>query len=273
MSKRLKIVIAAAAGLLAVIIALGYLRVREQALLAMAAPQLVVVANADMAPGRIIGEGDVSVQQVPARYEQPGAFNDLSEVVNRIVVAAILQGEQVTASKVVFATAEPLAAKLPAGRRAVTMAVSAISGVSGLVEPGDYVDIIAIFDLGRSAREVVTEARFILQRSLVVAVDQDTGGVRVEQEGGQPPGTQTAQRRLAQTVTLALIPEDSQKLLLAQELGRLYLILRSARETEGEMAFEILDQQKMLDSELPIWREAIGEAEFRDQLMRQIPRR
>lgn len=271
MSKRLKIVIAAVAGLLAAIIALGYLRSREQQLIAMAQPQRVVVARTDMAPGRVISADDVRLMEVPTRYVQPGHFTDVNEVVDRIVVAGLLEGEQVTASKVAFAEAEPLAAKLPPGRRGVTLAVNPVTGVAGLVRPGDSVDVVGIFQLGRSAAERVTQARFLLQQVLVAAIDQDTGGVQPRQEGEGLAGPGATAPQAARTVTLALSPEDSQRLVLAQELGQLFLLLRSGRETEGELAFEILDAQKLLDSELPVWTEAMEEAEFRRQLLRQRP--
>jgi pilus assembly protein CpaB len=265
----LKIIIALVAGLFAVIIALGYLQAREAQLIGMAAPVNIVVTTQDLPPGHVVTEQDLRIEAVPSRYAQPGNFNDLRDVIDRIVVVALLEGEQVTASKVAFAGVEPLAAKLPAGMRGVTMAVTAVSGVAGLPMPGDYVDVVGIFELGSRREDVITQARFMLQNVLVAAVDRNTGSV-AQASDESPAGVDSSAQMAAQTVTLALQPEDAQRLILAQELGRLFVLLRSSRETEGVLAFELLDAQKLLDSDLPVWTPAMEEAEFRRQLLQQI---
>jgi pilus assembly protein CpaB len=135
--------------------------------------------------------------------------------------------------------------------------------------PGDYVDVIGIFELGSRREDVITQARFMLQNVLVAAVDRNTGSV-AQASDESPAGTGTTAQMAAQTVTLALTPEDAQRLILAQELGRLFVLLRSSRETEGVLAFELLDAQKLLDSDLPVWTPAMEEAEFRRQLLQQL---
>ncbi len=269
MSKKLKIIIALIAGLFAVIIALGYLQARESQLIGMAQPVSIVMVTQDLPQGHVINSEDLVLGDVPSRYAQPGNFNDVRDVIDRIVVVALLEGEQVTASKVAFAGVEPLASKLPAGMRGVTVAVNEVSGVAGLPMPGDYVDVVGIFELGSRREDVITQARFLLQNVLVAAVDRNTGSV-VQAADETPAGAGTSAQQSATTVTLALNPEDAQRIVLAQELGRLFLLLRSSRETEGVLAFELLDAQKLLDSDLPIWTPAMEEAEFRRQLLQQI---
>jgi pilus assembly protein CpaB len=265
LSKRTKIIIAVAAGLLAAIIAMGYLRARERQLIEMAQPINVATATRNIPQGTVIAEGDITLAEIPIRFVQPGFITDLRDVVDRVALVGILEGEQITASKIVSGEVEPLANMLPAGQRGVTLEVTPVSGVGGLIQPGDYVDVVGVFELGRRAEEIQTQARFLLQSILVAAVDQYTGQVPQVQVEGEVLGGQAA--TLATTVTLACEPEDAQTIVLAQTVGEVYLLLRSRRDSNEQLAFEVLDPQKMLGTDLPIWSPALEEADFQQQLL------
>jgi pilus assembly protein CpaB len=116
-----------------------------------------------------------------------------------------------------------LAAVLSPGTRASSVAVDEVSGVSGLIWPGDRVDVILTQDLDTStpaSRRVVSER--ILQNARVIAVDQDIA--RGEPTTGQ------ASNRIPRTVTLQLTPAETDKLAVAQRLGKLSLAVRSVDE-------------------------------------------
>lgn len=264
MNKRLKIIIALLIGFMSALIAVSYVNRRERQLLSMATPINVVVASIDLPRGHVITEDDLRLMEVPQRFVQPGYFTNPSELVHRIVLARVQEGETLTQTRVAISEIEALSAKLPAGQRAVTLSVSDVSGVAGLISPGDAVDVLGIFELGRSTRDKVTEARVILQNVFVAATDQNIGGVAdlSEEDSRRARGTYA-------TVTLAISPTDAQRLVLAQEVGRLFLVLRSSRELEDRLAFEILTPQKLLETDLPIWSQALQEAEFQEQLLNQ----
>jgi pilus assembly protein CpaB len=132
-----------------------------------------------------------------------------------------------------------LASVLTPGMRAVSINLATGSSVGGLVQPGDRVDILLLQAFAQepalSPRRAASET--ILTNVRIIAIDQRLlptpirpsedapGAVR----GGPPPSDPRAQRN----ITVEASPEDSERLLLANELGRLDLALRS-NETRPE---------------------------------------
>lgn len=259
MSRTLKILIAIAAALVAAIVAFGWLSSREAALISRAAPVQVVIAADDIPPGEVLTESDLSVRQIPQAYAQPGTFSDPGRLVNRLTVAGILQGEQITAGKVVLESDEPLSSRLPAGRRAVTVPVNPITGVSNLIRAGDHVDLVGVFQVGESTTEVEQVAQFVFQDVLVVAIGQ-----QVTPEAGGPGDEGVSGYS---EVTLAMTPEEAAELVLALDMGTLTLLLRSSRETEAGVNVGIITPGMILGSEVRLWNEARQEAEFRRRLL------
>lgn len=106
-----------------------------------------------------------------------------------------------------------LAAVLLPGMRAVSVPISATSGISGFVFPGDRVDLILThqIDNGQGSRHV---SETVLTGIRVLAVDQRTN----DQENSPV---------LAKTATLELTPKQVEKVAVLRRLGTLSLSLRS----------------------------------------------
>jgi len=122
-----------------------------------------------------------------------------------------------------------LAAVLPKGKRAITIQVSEVAGMSGLVLPGDRVDIILTYSVpgdviaaGRDIRASET----LLTNLRVLALDQrlETGRPLRDDEGNlmTPP--------VARTATLQVDPDEAEMITLATQLGELSLVLNSVRD-------------------------------------------
>src|ERR1700722_5112776 len=104
--------------------------------------------------------------------------------------------------------------RLKEGMRAVTFAVDNNSGVAGFVTPESRVDIIAMVGSGPD-----TKASPILSDVEVIAVGQ------MYQKS---PGAATAVP--ASSVTVAVSPEDAEKLIKGIVAGKLYLTLRNDKD-------------------------------------------
>src|SRR5439155_7941729 len=102
------------------------------------------------------------------------------------------------------------------GKLAMTLNVNAKDGVGGFVQPHSHVDIVAV--LSSSTGETI--AKIILQKILVLAVDQNVG----------PP--ESGKATLANTVTVEVTPEHAQRLALAQKMGTLSLVIRSFEDDQ-----------------------------------------
>ena len=118
-----------------------------------------------------------------------------------------------------------LAAALGPGMRAITVAVSATSGVAGFIFPGDRVDVMLTQEVaGEGTPLKVTET--ILRNVRVLAVDQRTYAVG---EDGKPKFGKS------KTVTFEATPKIAEKIQVAQTIGTLSLSLRSIADNTAEL--------------------------------------
>jgi pilus assembly protein CpaB len=105
-------------------------------------------------------------------------------------------------------------ARLKAGQRAVTFAVDSNSGVAGFINPDSHVDIMGMAGAGAD-----TKVAPILSDIEVIAVGQ------MYEKVGRGTGATPAS-----SVTVAVSPEDTQKLIKAVAASKLYLALRNASD-------------------------------------------
>ncbi len=175
----------------------------------------VIVADGAIDFAAPITGGVVRVQDWPTQLVPQGAFTSLDQVVGddergfRRAKRPFVEGEPIIAGKLAgFGEKVTIAQVIDPGKRALSIRVDDVSGVGGFVTPGDRVDIV----LTRSRDDDQT-ATTILQDVLVRGVDQIA-----DQDRDQPV--------VVRTVTVEVRPDEAQKLVLAQQAGRLSLTLR-----------------------------------------------
>lgn len=186
----------------------------------------VLVAARDLATGSFIRPEDMRWQvwpegQMADNYllKDKDTPESLSGAVVKLRIAA---GEPVTGNRVIKPGDRGfLAAVLSPGMRAVSVAVTPISGVSGLVFPGDHVDMILSHQLRNmnpnataGTNDAIVYASETIQTDLrILAIDQSTADVE-----GKPV--------LARTVTFEVTPKQVEAIEVASTIGSLYLSLR-----------------------------------------------
>jgi len=116
-----------------------------------------------------------------------------------------------------------LPAQTRSGWRAISIPVSQVTSVSGLIRPNNFVDVIGTFHFpdakGDASLDTVTMT--ILQRVKVLATGADIG--YAQQNGAQS----VSSGRSYSTVTLELTPKEVEMIIFAQQKGSLTLSLRS----------------------------------------------
>ena len=191
----------------------------------------VLVANRALPAGTIITADAMGYQQWPEELVQDAYFidgeSDLSQLLGTVVRYPVTAGEPVTQGSLVSPGDRGfLAAALGPGMRAVTVPVSAKTGVAGFVFPGDRVDLVltqTVEGEGRALRAAET----VLQNLRVLATDQSTEQV-TDEEG------KTVVRAF-RTVTLEVTPSIAEKVAVAQTIGQLTLVLRSIADNQAEL--------------------------------------
>ena len=128
-----------------------------------------------------------------------------------------------------------LAAVLPRGKRAISIPIGEVAGVSGLVMPGDRVDIILTYSIAAALIDAEREIRAsetVLTNLRVLALDQRL------QEATTTRASDAAARPIARTATLEVTPQQAEMLTLATRLGDLSLVLNSVEDGGEPVADE-----------------------------------
>src|SRR3990172_10021112 len=193
----------------------------------------VVVASQDIPAGTRVTVEMLTLKPIASDAVLAGAYTEMETVVGQVTRVPLVSGEQVIPTKVAATGAAitdvenpPLAYVIPEGKRALSVEVSSVIGASGLIRPGDYVDVILTVQVqggtsGGAAGESASRdqlARTILQNALVLSVDQDVALPAAGGEEGAPPSTDDGAKSNADasTVTLAVSPVHGEVLTLAQ---------------------------------------------------------
>ncbi len=142
----------------------------------------------------------------------------MKELVDRGVISPIAENEPITVTKVASLEAGAgLPPVIPEGMRAISVKVNEVVGVAGFVVPGTLVDVLVTARTagGTGPDEAMT-------RTVVSKVTVLTAGTKYDQEkskSGEPIPTSV--------VTLAVLPEDAERIALAQNQGQITLALRN----------------------------------------------
>jgi pilus assembly protein CpaB len=176
----------------------------------------VVVAAETIPVGTRLTREQLRVISWPQRNPVPGAFADVQSVVNRGVIATLTENEPVTSFKVAGPEAGAgLPPVIPQGMRAVSVRVNEVVGVAGFVMPGTRVDlIVSVPDDGQRGGAM---SRTVVSNLLVL-----TAGTRYDRQ--DPKNTQP---QPTSVVTLAVVPEDAERIALASQNGVISLALRN----------------------------------------------
>ena len=200
----------------------------------------VLVAKQDVAKGSIIEPGMFDTSIVPNKFVQPQAVTSLDRITGMVTVAPISKGEQISLSKLTNVKQTgggDLAGVTPSGKRAISIVVDNIASLSGMVRPGDYVDVLATLQVpmqganGQIVNQIAVVPLF--QNVLVLAIGQNTGGVAVTSGSryAEAPASSSTGNIL---ITLALGPQEANLIAFVQEQGKIRLTMRSPADAKVE---------------------------------------
>ena len=193
----------------------------------------VLVAKRALTAGTIITADALGFQPWPEELVQDAYFidgeADMNKLLGTVVRYPITAGEPVTQGSLVSPGDRGfLAAALGAGMRAITVPVSATTGVSGFIFPGDRVDLVLSQEIpAEDEGEPLRAAETIVRNLRVLATDQTTE--KTTDENGKTVVTQFS------TVTLEATPKIAEKISVAQKFGTISLALRPLADNPGDL--------------------------------------
>ena len=170
------------------------------------------VAARPLPRGTLAREEDFAVRSVPSDSVPTQAILDTPDAKiglrGSLVRKFLDTGSPVTSQDI----SHPgfLASVLAPDSRAISIKVDAESSVSGLIRPGDYVDVVSTQVIDKADLADGTLSETLLHNVRILAINQD--------------GAANKER----TVSLELAPEQVKKITVAEQLGKLSLAVRSA---------------------------------------------
>lgn len=195
---------------------------------APAAPQIemqnVVVAKGDLTFGSALKKEHLAEAKWPVANVPEGTFKSVddffAEQESRVVLEPMKANEPILRGRVTGpGQRATLSSMLGEGKKAVSIHVNDVIGVSGFVMPGDYVDILLTQqpkpEDGKKDDGLAAYTDLLLEKVRVLAVDQTFD-----------PKLETP--KIGRTVTVEASLADSQKITLASTVGTLSLVLRNS---------------------------------------------
>lgn len=242
---RLPLVISAIFAILAAMVAFLAIKQKRSEIAEGWQPVKVLVAKDNLKEGSILTRENLVYGELPVRMVTESVITK-QDVLNGTPVFGLKlsmgmnRGDLLLIHHIQTKTGgQRMADSIQTKGRAVSIRVSPESSVNHWVEPGDRVDVVGVFRDPQS-RQMVSLT--MLQNVIVLA----TGRI----------GGLTNRRLLSETdmnystVTVQVLPEAVEMLVLAQDLGSLYLSLRNAEDNEiNELADGKTTMQTLLTGE------------------------
>jgi pilus assembly protein CpaB len=182
----------------------------------------VVVAKADLPRGSLIEASTMAVRSIPKAYTVSGSVDPdrFDSYLGSKIALPMRAGEPLIAQSIEGADIATFSAKVKTGIRAMTVVVDEVNSVSGMLQPGDRVDLLLsvkppAVTLNSPPAPEVTAA--LMQDVAVLAT-----GKQVRPGQGDNP-----QARTFATITIEVSPDAAQKLVVAQRSGKLTALLRN----------------------------------------------
>lgn len=204
----------------------------------------VLVAAETIPPRTLIEKKMVKEIEVPNASIFQDYIRDSSKIIGKYTMESILINEGFKKDKLINEGESELSLKIGSDKRALSLSATGATGVSYLIQPGDFVDVVVYLSEKLKGNEIVRPdvAKTVLQNIEVLAVDSqidrnEKSEVSKEKEDGKAPTTFL--------VTLSVPVNDIEKLVLAENIGSIKLVLRPLKdyktnETDGATFEELI---------------------------------
>jgi pilus assembly protein CpaB len=191
------------------------------------APQLasVLVLQRDIFRGERLKSEDLAVLRVPIEGgSAKGVLSDPAQAAGHVALQNLYAGEWLIDRKLAESEADGDVWNrlLEPGRRAIRVPVDDVTGLLGLLQPNDHVDLVAVFP-GSDGTTVVS--RILEQNLAVLAVGQ-----RLLPQAGDKPEAEAKKS----SVTLDVSRQQAERIALALEVGKMRLVLRNRADAQTD---------------------------------------
>lgn len=203
----------------------------------------VIVAATDIPAGGVLSADNLAARSIPQRYLASTTLgpDDFDSVEGQKIVVDVKAGDPIDRGALDRADRAALSTTVANGERAITFPVDEVSSISGMLVPGDVIDLLYTGpgntensyrpqpgQTGPGPKELL-HVRPILQAVQVIATGKTTQKRVVQTQAG---GSEEVNMDFT-TVTLKVTPAQAQEVLMGQRLGSLTAVLRNPEDTSS----------------------------------------
>lgn len=258
MKNRQALIVALIMGFISIIMLFAYVKkVKSEATKGMELVK-VLVAKEDLAGGTLLKTSNLLYRKYPAKYVEGRAISpdESSLVLGKRLKWGVQKKRPILWSDIEMVEEREVSSLIEKGMRAVTVPVSKVSGVGGLVEPGMSVDLLYIFNVNsllpkrkRTVSKDNDSIKSIREMMMAKALDkaenekgimtlaQNVKVMAVDNRTSYSLADSNNKQNSYSTVTLMVDPKLAQIILYAQENGKLIFSLKNksdVSEVKGE---------------------------------------
>lgn len=183
----------------------------------------VLVAKTDISPGVKLDETMVGFQSWSKETVPQNAVVDAKQFEERALKAYVYQGEVILQAKLGDKGVFGASAAIPEGMRLFSFPVNMTSISSGMVQPGDRVDILVTYNQTKPGQGQIQKTKTVLEFIEVFALDRK----RTTDGDDGTKGTK------AENMSVLVTPKQAELLFLASKMGQLQTALRNPNDRES----------------------------------------
>jgi pilus assembly protein CpaB len=188
---------------------------------------LVLSAIAEIQPGTALNEMNTKFVETALTSVPEGAIIEIKDIENRYLKVPVMPGDWILKNK--LTESRGAEASIPEGMGIVTIPVDATTSHSGMLLPGNRIDLLLTYcDVasGESLQKTIT----VLEYVEVFAVDNRVYGI--DKEGDAQ----------AKNITLLVGPDQGKAVTLAGKVGTLSTMMRARGEDSSKGQAEISEE-------------------------------
>lgn len=214
----------------------------------------VYVAVKDIKVGDLINSENVGMRDIPQDYLIAGALlSSNSNILGLSALSHIAAGEQILQTKIGHPERPKMLSSItPSGKRAVPVVIDNGGSLAGLLQSGDYVDLIALinpppdsplYSLAGASSSSGGKNKSSEAKMVTIPLFQNVLVLNFTSPSGKEKGSS---QKGSDTVTLSLSPQEAAMVAFVQEQGKIRLMMRSNSDF-GDSALQVVNWDSLSD--------------------------
>ena len=187
----------------------------------------VLVAKQEITPGIRLEEPLVAFEDWPKASVPQGAVTEPQQYEMRALKSRAFPGEVILEAKLGEKGAIGASSAIAKGMRVVTVPVNMTTTHSGMIRPGDRVDILVTYKVQKAQSAASSRTKVVLERIEVFALD------RMRDNDSSDNGASKSAAKSAENLSVIVTPEQANLLMLAKSKGELQMSLRNPDDKEA----------------------------------------